>query len=189
MDDKTYWNTFYNNKLSVSRCSDFCVFIMEYFQNNHNINHVLECGYGDGRDGYTLSKKYYVYGVDNSGYIPKSENSKLTFSCENFVEMKKDGYDLIYSRFTFHSITNEQHQTFLKSINNGTYLVIEARSAKGIDEHVYHGKEHYRNYIDGNYIKNILNENGFKILLFEEGRDMAKYKDENPICIRIICKK
>ena len=189
MDDISYWNTFYNNKLSISDCSDFCKFILKYFQDNHDINHVLECGCGNGRDGYALSKKYHVHGVDNSGYIPKSECSKVTFSCDNFVEMKKDGYDLLYSRFTFHSITNDQHQTFLKTINPGTYLVIEARGIEGINDDVHHGKEHYRNYIDETYIKNLLNENGFEILLFEEGRDMAIYKDENPVCIRIICKK
>jgi predicted TPR repeat methyltransferase len=162
---------------------------MKYFENDQNINHVLECGCGDGRDGYVLSRKYRVHGVDNSGYIPKSEDSNLTFSCDNFVEMKKEGYDLLYSRFTFHSITNDQHSTFLKTVPIDTYLAIEARSVKGVDDHVHHGKDHYRNYIDETYIKKLLNENGFDIILFEEGRDMAVYKEENPICIRIICKK
>lgn len=189
MNDKIYWKKFYNNKSHVLECSDFCTFIMKYFENNHDIKHILDCGCGDGRDSYALSKKYIVHGVDNSGYIPKSENAKLSFSCENFIEMKKDEYDLLYSRFTFHSISNDQQQTFLKTINACTYLVIEARSARGIDDQVYHGKEHYRNYIDESYIKKLLNENNFEILFFEEGRDMAIYKNENPICIRIICKK
>jgi len=26
-------------------------------------------------------------------------------------------------------------------------------------------------------------------MFIEEGLDMAKYKNENPICIRVICKK
>ena len=54
---------------------------------------------------------------------------------------------------------------------------------------LYFGKDHFRNYIDIDNLNDILNKNNFKILYIKEGKDMAKYKNENNICIRVICKK
>ena len=96
---------------------------------------------------------------------------------------------MIYSRFTFHSITNEQHNIFLDTINDNSYLVIETRSKKGEDDDVVHGKTHYRNYTDLEYLKTILKSNRFEIIYIEEDINFAKYKNENPVCIRVICKK
>lgn len=187
MMDIVYWNNFYNNTTEQLECSDFCNFIMIYFSKIY-IQYVLDCGYGTGRDSYTLNNKYKVDGIDNSGYIPECKEN-LNFLCDDFIKINKNKYDLIYSRFTFHSITNEQQQQFLDTINFNTYLAIEARSIKGIDDNVYYGKTHYRNYIDFEYLKNLLLKNNFEILFAHEGVDMAKYKNENPICIRVICKK
>jgi len=188
MNDQTYWNKFYNNSTKLVNCSDFCVFVMKFFENNTEIEYVLDSGCGNGRDCYSLVDKYKVDGIDNSGFIPENKEN-LTFICGDFIKTDKSKYNLIYSRFTLHSITNEQHQTFLETINVNTYLAIEVRSIKGIDDNVYYGKTHYRNYIDLQYLKTILLENNFEILFIEEGIDMAKYKTENPICIRVICRK
>ena len=35
----------------------------------------------------------------------------------------------------------------------------------------------------------MLDDNKYEILYMEEKNDFAKYKNENPICIRVICKK
>ena len=71
----------------------------------------------------------------------------------------------------------------------GTYVAIEARSLMGMDDDVHHGKTHYRNWIDFGYLKDMLLEKKFNIMFMDEGVDMANYKDENPVCIRVICKK
>lgn len=182
-----YWNNFYSNNNAKEECSDFCTFIIEYFENNKEISSVLDCGCGSGRDSYKLANKYKVDGIDSSGFIPNSENN-VNFSTQDFITFNKDNFDLIYSRFTFHSITNEQQTSFLDSINNG-YLAIETRSSKGETDNVHHGKTHFRNYTDLNYLKHILTERNFEILFIKEDKNMATYKDENPICIRVICKK
>ncbi len=188
MADIDYWNNFYNTSTNNLECSDFCKFVMDYFMDNKEISFVLDSGCGNGRDSYALNSRYIVDGVDNSGFIPDCK-VKLKFICDSFIDFDKSKYNLIYSRFTMHSITNEQHQQFLDTIKHNTYLAIESRSIKGIDEDVYHGKTHYRNYIDFDYLKNLLLKNNFEILVIEEGCDMAKYKNENPVCIRVICKK
>lgn len=187
VDDTTYWNDFYNGHVVNTSCSDFCKFVMLFFQENASIKNVVDCGCGNGRDSYELHKKYNVRGVDNSGFVPK-EKDNLGFSCGDFVTMNKADYDLVYSRFTFHSITNENHETFLNSIEENSFVAIEARSSKGEDDYVCHGKEHFRNYIDIEYLKNLLSNN-FEILYIKEGNNMAKYKDEDPICIRVIARK
>jgi hypothetical protein len=68
-------------------------------------------------------------------------------------------------------------------------LVIETRSNKSENENVFHGKTHYRNYTDIDYLKTILTLKKFEIIFIIEDRNFAKYKNENPICIRVICKK
>ena len=68
-------------------------------------------------------------------------------------------------------------------------MVIETRSKNGENDNVFHGKTHYRNYTDIDYLKNILTLKKFDIIYIEENINFAKYKNENPICIRVICKK
>jgi tellurite methyltransferase len=160
---------------------------MDFFKNINIIN-VLDCGCGNGRDSYELKKKYIVDAVDNCGFIPKNEEN-LNFMNNNFISINKSKYDLIYSRFTFHSITNEEHNEFLKTIKKNSYLVIEARSIKGEDEFIYHGKTHYRNFIGLDYIRKLLIDNEFEILFLKEERGFSVYKGEDPYCIRVICLK
>ena len=186
--DINYWNNFYKNEKNLKlECSNFCLFVMDFFK-NINIVNVIDCGCGNGRDSYQLKNKYLVDAVDNCGFIPKNEEN-LNFINDNFISINKNKYNLVYSRFTFHSITNEDHKLFLETINENTYLAIEARSIKGEDEFVYHGKTHYRNYIGIEYIKKLLLENGFEILFLKEEKGFAVYKNEDPYCIRVICLK
>ena len=39
------------------------------------------------------------------------------------------------------------------------------------------------------YVLYFQNEKSFQIIYINEGINMAIYKNENPICIRVICKK
>ena len=186
--DKNYWNNFYhnNNITKSNKASIFCNFVINYFK-NFNIKKVIDCGCGNGRDTYELNKIYKVHGIDNNGFKPKNDIN-CNFYNEDFVNYNKENYDLIYSRFTFHSITNEQHFTFLNSIKVNSYIAIETRSDKNKDEHKFHGDEHYRNYTNIDYLKNLL-ENKFDILYIDEKKDFAIFGNENPICIRVIAKK
>ena len=191
--DKHYWETFYNKSNLTQECSDFSKFVIDYFNNNNNNNNnkiinVLDCGCGNGRDSYKLSTKYKVLGIDNNGYIP-SNIENVQFINDDFITKEKSNFDLIYSRFTFHSITNEQQVIFLDSIKLNTYLAIETRSdiSKNITE--YYGKTHFRNYTNKDYLEKLLIKKNFKIYYIKEDIDMAIYKNENPVCIRVICKK
>ena len=188
-NDQLYWNDFYKNKSSeLSGSSNFCVFVLNYFKENAKISKVLDAGCGNGRDSYGLSTKYNVIGSDNSGYTA-TNTDRCNFEVSDFVSMNKTSFDMIYSRFTFHSITNTNHDVFLKSIKENTYLCIETRSDKGIDAERHYGDGHYRNFTNLDYLKKILENHNFNIEHIEENVDMAIYKNENPWCIRVICKK
>jgi hypothetical protein len=186
LNDKKYWITFYSTTNNIG-CSDFCIFVMDYFKDKKILN-ILDCGCGNGRDSYSLSNISNVDAVDNCGFLPTNRNN-VKFLVDDFVTINKSKYDLIYSRFTFHSITNEQHISFLDTINVNSYLAIETRSKKSENDDVFHGKTHYRNYTDIDYLKNILTLKKFEIIFIIEDKNFAKYKNENPICIRVLCKK
>lgn len=186
-NEKNYWENFYAN-FGVKEPSDFARFVVDYFTGKQ-IQSVLDAGCGNGRDSYFLAQRFpRVLGVDRS-FEPKSIDT-CQFEQGDFTTIAKNPFDLIYSRFTFHSITNEDHGVFLDSIQNpGTYLCIETRSAKGQEEKRYYGDGHFRNLTDVEYLKNILSQKGFNILYLKEDRDFAIYKDKNPICIRAIAIK
>jgi tellurite methyltransferase len=186
MDEK-YWSLFYRNKNAIAEPSNFCLFVMDYFK-DYGVLNILDAGCGNGRDSYYLSRKHSVVGVDSSFKPEETENCKFVMA--DFCSYPKNDFNLIYSRFTFHSITNDNHETFLKSISNpNTFLCIETRSDKGVDGFRYHGDDHYRNFTNMEYLKTILEANKFNILFIEENKNFAIYKDENPICIRAICQK
>lgn len=188
--DTQYWNEFYKKTQLTDDASDFCNFTLKFFKNSDIINTVLDCGCGSGRDSRKLDEKYIVTAIDNCGVLPKNDNTNIEYLCEDFVKFPKDAYDLIYSRFTFHSISDKNQEEFIKSIKkSGQYLAIETRSNKSKDIQEFHGKLHFRNYTDLYYIQNLLQKNNFEILYLVESNNFAIYKDENPICIRVIAKK
>lgn len=187
-NEQKYWNDFYK-KFDLSESSNFSKYILNYFSQKNDKNlKLLDSGCGNGRDSYFLSYKFYVTGVDNAF---KPENKKnCNFVLDNFISYNKDNFDIIYSRFSFHSITNEEHSKFLKSITKpNTYLCIETRSDRDIKNKRFHGDEHYRNFTNLEYLMNLLKEHNFKILFSVESNGFSIYKEEDPVCIRVICRK
>ncbi len=187
--DIKYWDNFYKKNINfLNEPSNFCIFIMNYFKDYDDL-YILDAGCGNGRDSYYLSKKYNVFGIDIS--LKNLENNKkCSFIKSNFCTYNKDNFSLIYSRFTFHSISNKDQEIFLNSINkSGTFLCIETRSDKDINSKRIFGDNHYRNFTNFNYLKKLLEKNNFKILYIKEDKNFAIYKEENPICIRVICIK
>lgn len=184
--DKTYWNSFYGkNAKQINTCSDFCRFVIDYFGNYTTVENVLDAGCGNGRDSYVLAKRYNVVGMDNCGFTLDNVH-RFSFANENFITADKKNYDLVYSRFTLHSINDEEQIEFLKSIHPGTYVAIEARSIKGADIMEHYGKDHYRNYIHLEKLRSTLEFFHYSILYETERNGLAIYKEEDPICVRVI---
>ena len=185
--DVDYWSKFYSSGHTLD-ASNFCVFILDYFGKNARLN-VLDAGCGNGRDSYALSKQHQVTGLDTADYVPESTET-CSFVQGDFCSYNKDEFNLIYSRFTFHSITDEQQVQFLSSITRkGTLLCIECRSDKDIDTVREHGDEHFRNFVNFDGLYELLESMNFLILEAEEGTGFAPYKKEDPFCVRFIAEK
>ena len=106
------------------------------------------------------------------------------------IEKIKDEFNLIYSRFTFHSITDEQQVEFLSSITRkGTFICIECRSDKDVDTVREHGDDHFRNFVNFERLHDLLESMNFTVLDSAEGTGFAPYKSEDPVCVRFIAEK
>jgi tellurite methyltransferase len=105
--------------------------------------------------------------------------------------------DIVYSRFFFHSITEENEDKLLSSIVNnarrGTYICIEARTMNdplllagdklSINEHV---TDHYRRFLDYHSFIDKLLKYGLTVHYSTEVNNVAIYKDDNPYVLRVI---
>jgi tellurite methyltransferase len=180
-----YWSNFYKN-FNETTPSNFACFIMNFLKDVEQPR-ILDVGCGNGRDSYYLSSKYNTTGIDIS-IVPTNSHTNLHFIQGDMVNMDKTPFNVIYSRFTFHSITNEHQEELVKSIAPNTILCIETRSSKDAYEYRVFGDNHYRNLTNKDYLINLLQKYNFTILFSSESKDVAIYKEENPTCIRIICK-
>lgn len=185
--DNIYWENFYKNQNHILESSDFAKFVLTYIKKFDRKFNILEVGSGNGRDSYYLSQEHVLCGCDMSFKPDNKEN--CTFIIDDMVSIDKNEYDLIYSRFSFHSITDDDQDKLLKTIKKSTILCIETRSIKGLNESRVFGDNHFRNLTNINKLKELLKKYNFEILYIEESNNFAIYKDENPICIRVICQK
>lgn len=187
--DKEYWYKFYNEKDLTLEPSDFAKVVLQCLKDTGRPMRILDAGCGNGRDSYYLGLDHFVTGVDSSGFIPMG-TGWVAFKEDDFVAMDKDDFNVIYSRFTFHSLTDKQQKEFIESIKEPeTYLFLETRSTAGEYEHRHHGDGHFRNFSNFEELKKLIEDNNFKIHLDQHERGLAPYKDEDPVCIRIIAQK
>lgn len=205
--DCRYWNDYYNKFLAPKEPSQFAKNILTYLNKNKRL---IELGCGNGRDSiYFANNGIKVTAIDQCEisieYLRKCNiKGSLKFYSDNFINsklLKDNKYDYVYSRFTMHSISEEQQDETLinvfKALNNNGLLFIEARSIKDnifgmgieVERNAYIYNEHYRRFIIREEILNKLTEIGFKIIFVDENNGYAKYKNEDPIVIRIIAKK
>lgn len=209
MDDKNYWSEYYSTHKNPTDASTFAEFIVDKLKEGKTL---IELGCGNGRDSVYFSKHdVNVIAVDQVDdeidYLNEHYgNDNLTFACDDFTNLaetsndliKNSKFDYIYSRFTFHSITEEKEDNTLEWISqhlNGLFF-LEARSlndpmfkkGEALSE-TENFTDHYRRYMDLNKFIAKLEAKGFEILFKIEDKDLAPYKDDNPYVIRIIAQK
>ena len=202
--DTNYWNKIYNQETTVPIESDFARYVLK---NTLDVKgNLLELGCGNGRDSiFFATNGFKVIGVDASeeaiSSLNKKNNINATFVCDDFVKCKAlycIMYDVIYSRFTLHAISEKQETELLNNIISGLKtkgrLFIEARSinddlyGKGecVEEGAYVYNNHYRRFIDKEKLCNKMSGMGFKILEANEGRGFSRVGYEDPVLVRIV---
>lgn len=204
--DKEYWEKYYTKHRSPGYPSPFAEDIIKYLSPKTTL---LELGCGNGRDSVFFSNNdIQITGIDQAvdeiDFLNKEyANENLRFVCDDFTKIiKLNGqFDSIYSRFTFHAISEKQEDNVLqwikKNLKSGGLFFLEVRSVKDglFNEGVSVANEpnakitsHYRRFSDFKIIKQKIVDLGFTIKHSIEDRNLAPYKDKNPIIIRIISK-
>jgi SAM-dependent methyltransferase len=183
--NKKYWEEFYKKKYTL-KPTDFAKFCIEFIPDKSKI--IIDLGCGNGRDSYFFDKKgYIVVGIDYANLPKDTINIDFfNYSLEHIIAyFPFDSNDVIYSRFFISSITDEEIDKLLKKVKG--YFMAEFRSKGDKPVNIY--KKHKRNFIDGNKFISKLISNGFDILYYKKGYNLAKFKNENPLMIRVIAKK
>jgi len=205
--DYQYWNNYYNKDEAPKEPSQFAKDILSYLEEDKKL---IELGCGNGRDAVYFSQNgVHVVAIDQSelsiyNLQKNNSNNRIKFIADDFIEtdmLKESEHDYVYSRFTMHSITEEEEDVVLNrvysTLKKEGMLLIEVRSVKDdiyglgreVAKNTYIYNEHCRRFIVIEELIDKLESIGFEIIFANEGKDYAKYKDENPIVIRIIAKK
>jgi len=209
-EDKEYWKAYYDKLLASNKGlvpSPFAEYIVDS-GGLLNATRLIELGCGSGRDSIFFSKNgTHVVAIDQcpnvTAYLDDHEN--ITSYADDFTNLAivqgEELFDIVYSRFTMHSIDEAGENRTLKwayeSLKDGGAFCIEARTTKdpicgkGLDRgnNVWFYNDHHRRFIEAKKFALKMKEIGFQIELFEERNGLAIYKDEDPIVLRVIGRK
>lgn len=203
--DKYYWSEFYKNGQVPVDCSTFAASIVNLIPKD---NVLLELGCGNGRDAFffayhgirVIATDLYdtvsdIKGLDNLKFV-RADFTRLP---SPFYEST---FDVVYSRFTFHSIRSEDASRTIRwvyeNLRPGGIFFIEARSVRdplcGQGTPVESERDawyttHYRRFIRREELVKELEQVGFIVEYDLEDNNLAVYKDENPVVIRIHARK
>jgi hypothetical protein len=187
-----YWKSVYKRKSVPTDASLFAGFCRDFLQ---DVSSVVEAGSGNGRDAYFWGQTCEVEAYDPA-CRPEDTNT-VTFRQKPMEELE-GAYDLLYSRFSLHSVPEETENMLLEyAKKNCKYIAIECRTvkdsiAKGLNEKnegahsTTYAKAHYRRYLDYEEFVSKLKSLGFQILFAGESDAYAPYKEYKPWCLRVV---
>lgn len=204
--DRNYWCEFYETlpKTEISFASSFARFCQEkYFHDNSR--RMIELGCGNGRDAvYFANHNHVVHAIDQCVIEMSEIRTNLHFLQDDFVNLEYDSFkeiDTFYSRFTLHSITQEEEEKLLFKVHDnlsvGGLFCIESRTTKDpkfgigrcVEHNTYLHDNHRRRFVDSeSFLQRVL-KMGFKLRYFTEENNLSIHKGDNPVLMRIILEK
>jgi len=209
MFDKEYWENYYAQQNIELKPSLFARYVREKVIKEHSS--IIELGCGNGRDAiYFANENFEVVAVDQvldqikflkSRYI---QLKNIVFECNDFTNLDNTrAFDIIYSRFTMHSITEQQENQVIvwvfKNLNKNGKFCIEVRGQKNEifrkgtpvegQPNAFIYNEHYRRFLNFELFLNKLINNGFVIDFAAEEKGFAPFNGEDEVFIRIIASK
>ena len=208
MNDLKYWTEYYKNNKGIKKTpSPFA----EYLVENGIIldsQTLVELGCGNGRDSmFFANNNVNVTAIDQctntTSVLNELDNiHSYPHDFTNLPPLHKElDIDIIYSRFTIHSINEKSEDRTLmwvfNNLNIGGLFCIEARTIKdpicrkGEDKgnNIWFYNKHHRRFLDAEKFRSKLLNIGFEIKFFKEKNGFAKYKNEDPIILRVIAQK
>lgn len=207
--DKNYWETYYSKRINEELPSLFAKFVVEKI-NGENLK-LIELGCGNGRDAiYFSSQNFTVFAIDQCSneinFLNEKfkNNSDIQFVNEDFTKLSiSEMFDIVYSRFTLHSILSKEEDDVLKwtfdHLNSDGHFCIEVRGQKNEifqkgepvenEENAFVLDGHFRRFINFETFCNKLKSIGFKIDYAEEQKGFAPFNGLDETFIRIIANK
>ena len=174
-----YWEKFYQKK-HIEKPSPFARWFIKQDIGADN-KKLIDLGCGNGRDSYFLGSRYNVFGIDESKL--NKDRGNVKFAKKTVLDVDLKNYQVVYNRFFLHAIRKEEQDYVLKNTPN--LLVAEFRSDFGVRP----DETHRRRLVNGRKFVADIIKNNFRIIYYTEGRGLAKYKGEDPVCIRVIAQK
>lgn len=204
-NDTRYWNEVYKNKKILDSPSRFAEEVAKSMKQGST---VVDLGCGSGRDSVFFSEQNYnVVAIDLSPEairMVKKKAPEIEAIEGDFVEFLanySDEFDYLYSRFSLHAISETQERQFIRNaysaLKGGGKFFIEARSiederfGKGekVEKNTFRYEGHVRRFINIKELEERLRSEGFVIEEIEQSRGFAPFGDDDPIVIRVMCKR
>lgn len=196
--DLNYWEKYYDKHNKPFEPSDFAKYVLKYI---NRYDYMIDMGCGNGRDSLFFAKyDIHVIAMDQCENIINTLNEynmgTLHPICGDFTNISLDiNLDHAYSRFTLHSINEEDEDKTLHWMKTHIkkYVFIEVRS--DMDNLINKNTDHYRRFMNfENMIIKLINLK-FKIKYAEISNGFSKYNsvydvnvnEDDPMLIRIIC--
>lgn len=207
--DKTYWENYYRQHTAPEEPSRFAQYVADNYITEGQ--RLIELGCGNGRDAaFFGSKGIQVVAIDQASseieeLSAHNDNREVEYRSGDFtsLETTEAAYDLVYSRFTLHSITaNEQQRTLRwaeRALKIGGYLCVEVRGQKnhlfGMGEPVegqpdaYIYEEHYRRFLNRDDLDREVGMLGLRIVASDEEQGYAPFGNTDDFFIRQVSQK
>ncbi|HOS16945.1 MAG TPA: class I SAM-dependent methyltransferase [Bacteroidales bacterium] len=206
--DKNYWETFYLKQNAELKPSLFARYVADLLLAPKEI---VELGCGNGRDAlFFANLGHSVTAIDQCESEIKFLSTRyqqlknIYFMHADFTKMdNRRPFDLLYSRFTLHSISAQQEKDVciwaFNNLNVNGYFCIEARGQKNEifrkgqpvqnepDAFIY--DQHYRRFLNFDAFCHELKQIGFKIHYAAEEKGFAPFNGENETYIRVVAQR
>ena len=206
VDNSAYWNQYYKNRVCSEEPSPFAQYVATLVEPGRDM---VELGCGNGRDAvFFAAQGFKITALDMSqeaiSQLQSRNLSNAQFFCGDFVNSdihQPDNYDYAYSRFTIHSINQNQEQVLLgnvfRGLRPGGKLFIEVRGindplfgkGKQVERNAFFYDNHYRRFIVLDELVESLERHGFRVEYAQERTGFAPYGNDDPPVIRIVAAK
>ena len=208
--DKKYWENIYAKQSENEKPSLFAFYVAETIKMKGK--RLVELGCGSGRDAIFFANvnASQVVAIDQCDNIIKllqqrfQQIGNLDFKCLDFTcldEMKP--FDIVYSRFTLHSVSKEQEKKVLRwacrNLRPRGKLCIEVRGQRNEiykvgtpvegEPDAFILNDHYRRFIHFETFCEELKDLGFGLDDAKADKGFAPYNGTNETYIRIIASK
>ena len=189
-----HWEKFYKDRKAETLPSQFAIDVIESIYDivKKEKSTVFDLGSGNGRDSVFFAQKgLNVISVDRNGkpYTGIKTLMHWEVSIDDFLSLEfNDRHSkgtIFYSRFFIHAIKKSQTERFIKRIKPGGHFIAEFR-IKGDEPKIY--QDHKRFLWDEKEFLKLFDKKEWEVF-HTVGRDFAKYKDENPLVMRIAAYK